>query len=221
LDRQAKRPISIADARRSPWSLPGRVALLLGGSAIATACYAVTIRAALGLGPLFVLQDGLSRHAGISIGTAVIVTGFAFIAVALVLRSWPGPGTLVLPVVGGVLLDALLPHLPALHGWPLRLGGVLVATWVMALGAAMMIRASVGVAAYDAVMLGLRRVFGRPLGATRLAMEATVLLAGWLLGGAVGVGTVITGLLIGPGIQFWLRLIGGPDARRATGPLPA
>jgi uncharacterized membrane protein YczE len=72
----------------------------------------------------------------------------------------------------------------------------------------MMIRASVGVAAYDAVMLGLRRIFGRPLAPIRLAMEATVLALGWLLGGSVGVGTVITGLLIGPGIQFWLTVIG-------------
>ena len=78
----------------------------------------------------------------------------------------------------------------------------------MALGGALIIRASVGVAAYDAVMLGLRRVLRRPLAPIRLGMEATVLTVGWLLGGPVGVGTVITGLLIGPGIQFWLRMIG-------------
>ena len=101
-------------------------------------------------------------------------------------------------------LDALLPHVPTLHGWPLRIAGVLVATWLMALGGALIIRASVGVAAYDAVMLGLRRVLRRPLAPIRLGMEATVLTVGWLLGGPVGVGTVITGLLIGPGIQFWL-----------------
>ncbi len=193
-----------------PGSLPARVALLLSGSLIATVCYAVTIRADLGLGPLYVLQDGVALRMGIAIGTSVMVTGFALVFIAVGLRAWPGPGTLVLPVLGGVTLDALLPHLPVLHGWPLRLTAVLVATWLMALAGALMIRASVGVAAYDAVMLGLRRVFGRPLGPTRLAMEATVLAGGWLLGGSVGVGTAITGGLIGPGIQFWLRAIGGP-----------
>jgi uncharacterized membrane protein YczE len=198
-----------------PGSLLGRVGLLLLGSLIASVCYALTIRAGLGLGPLYVLQDGIARQAGIAIGTSVILTGFAFVLVATALRSWPGPGTLALPVLGGVTLDALLPDIPVLHGWPLRMGTVLWATWMMALAGAMMIRASVGIAAYDAVMLGLRRLFGRPLGPTRLAMEMTALAGGWLLGGSVGLGTAITGLLIGPGIQFWLRVIGGPTSALA------
>ena len=84
------------------------------------------------------------------------------------------------------------------------------AVWMMVLAGALMIRASIGVAAYDAVMLGLRRVVGAPLSPIRIAMEATALIAGWVLGGSIGVGTVITGVLIGPGIQFWLSVIGDP-----------
>jgi uncharacterized membrane protein YczE len=174
----------------------------------------VTIQAGLGLGPLFVLQDGVARHVGFALGTSVIVTGFAFVAVSMALRYRPGPGTLVLPVLGGLTLDALLPHVPTLHGWPLQAIAVVLATWFMSLGGAMVIRASVGVAAYDAVMLGLGRVLRRPLAPIRIAMEASVLVAGWLLGGSVGVGTVITGLLIGPGIQFWLGRIGPPSEDR-------
>ena len=201
---------SRASAGPDSTTLMGRVILLLAGSLLATICYTVTIRAGLGLGPLYVLQDGVARQLGIAIGTSVMVTGFALVFVAVALRSWPGPGTLALPVLGGVTLDALLPHLPNIQGWPVRLAAVVAATWIMALAGAMMIRASVGVAAYDAVMLGLRRVCGRPLGPVRIAMEMTALMAGWLLGGSVGVGTAITGLLIGPGIQFWLHVIGGP-----------
>ena len=59
--------------------MPGRVAMLLAGSLISTICYALTIRAHLGLGPLFVLQDGIAHHAGIAIGTAAMVTGFALV----------------------------------------------------------------------------------------------------------------------------------------------
>ena len=203
------------ESRHSVRSLLRRIALLFAGSLTATTCYALTIRAGLGLGPLFVLQDGVARHAGIAIGTSVTVIGFALVFVALALRFKPGPGTLVLPILGGVTLNALLPLVPTLHGWPLRTASVLVATWMMALGGAMIIRASVGVAAYDAVMLGLRRLTRRPLAPIRLAMEATVLAAGWLLGGSVGVGTVITGLLIGPGIHFWLRAMGDPTVAPA------
>jgi uncharacterized membrane protein YczE len=130
----------------------------------------------------------------------------------LALRIRPGFGTLVVPIFGGLALNALLPYMPNLHAWPLRAVAVLIATWMMALGGAMVIRASVGVAAYDAVMLGLRHLTGRPLAPIRVGMEVTVLVMGWLLGGSVGVGTVITGLLIGPGIQFWLRMIGDPTS---------
>jgi uncharacterized membrane protein YczE len=198
------------EGRRSLGSLLRRTVLLLSGSLIATTCYALTIRADLGLGPLFVLQDGFARRAGIAIGSSVTVIGFALVLVALALRFRLGPGTLVLPIFAGVTLNALLPHVPTIHGWSLQTASVLLASWIMALGGAMIIRASVGVAAYDAVMLGLRRLTGRPLAPIRIAMEATVLIAGWLLGGSIGVGTVITGLLIGPGIQFWLRMIGDP-----------
>jgi uncharacterized membrane protein YczE len=197
------------ETRRGVWSIPGRMALLLAGSLISTVSYAVTIQCHLGLGPLFVLQDGIAKRSGIGLGTSVMVVGFGLVAVAVALRSWPGPGTLALPILGGVVLDALLPQLPDVQGWPLRLAGVVVATWTMALAGALMIRASIGVSSYDAVMLGLHRIVGRPLGPTRLAMEATALAAGWVLGGSVGVGTVITGLLIGPGIHFWVHRVGG------------
>jgi uncharacterized membrane protein YczE len=196
---------AMVERRRVFGSLTGRIVLLLGGSLIATTCYALTIRAGLGLGPLFVLQDGVARQAGIAIGTAVTVIALVFVAVFL--RFLPGIGTLVLPILGGATLNAMLPFVPPLHGWLLRITSVVLASWTMALGGALIIRASVGVAAYDAVMLGLRRVTGRPLAPIRLAMEATVLTVGWLLGGAVGIGTVITGLMIGPSMQFWLHLI--------------
>jgi uncharacterized membrane protein YczE len=190
-------------------SLATRVAFLVAGSTIASVCYALTIRADLGLGPLFVLQDGVAIRCGFSIGTAVIVTGFALVLVAMALRSWPGPGTLALPVMGGVTLNLVLPHVPTVPGLGLRLLTDVGATFVMALGAALMIRAAVGVSAYDAVMLGLCRVLRRPITPVRIGMETSVLLIGWALGGDVGVGTVITGLLIGPSIHWWLHTIGG------------
>jgi uncharacterized membrane protein YczE len=200
------------ETRRRIGTLPGRVVLLVAGSLLSTFAYAVTIRAKTGLGPLFVLQDGIAKQAGIDIGMSVVIVGFGLVFVAAGLRTWPGPGTLALPILGGVSLELFLPQIPVLHGWVFRLAAVVVATWMMALAGALMIRASVGVSAYDAVMLGLHRILGRPLGPTRLAMEATALLAGWVLGGSVGVGTVITGLLIGPGLQFWMRRIGPKPA---------
>jgi uncharacterized membrane protein YczE len=192
--------------------------LLVVGTAISTVCYALTIRAGLGLGPLYVAQDGLSRTLGMSIGHAVMLSGVALIGAAMVLRSWPGPGTLILPFLGGFMLDAMLPWIPDIHGWVLRGAVVIVATVVMALGGALVINAAIGVSGYDAVMLGFHRILGRPLAPIRLVMEFTIFVAGWALGGAVGVGTVVTGLLIGPGLQFWVKRFSFLDARPAPAP---
>ncbi len=184
-----------------------RAALLVLGSIVSTICYALTVRAAIGLGPLYAVQDGVASRAGITLGQAVMVSGVVLIALAVALRAWPGPGTIVLPFLGGAVLDLLLPHVPAVHGVVLQVACVVAASWMMALGGALMITAAVGVAALDAVMLGLQRISGRPMARVRLAMEITMLVAGWLLGGSVGAGTVITGVLIGPGLQFWTRRV--------------
>jgi len=209
--------------------LTARCVLLVVGSTISSFCYALTIRASLGLGPLYVAQDGLARRADIAIGTAVMVVGVVLIVVALFLRSSVGPGTLVLPFLSGGTLDAILPHVPVVHGLALRLGVVLVATWFMALGGAIVIRASMGAAAYDAVMLGLHRLLERPIAPIRAAMELSMLICGWLLGGAIGIGTVLTALLIGPAMQTWLKLLRyrehvpqrRPWAIRELGPSPS
>jgi len=186
----------------------GRCALLVTGSLIATTTYAITIRAELGLGPLFAFQAGIAHHVGVSIGTAVIITGLLFVLVALCLRTQPGVGTLILPFLGGITLDWVLPHIPVIHGLAWRFLAVIVATWIMALGGALMFRGALGVSSYDSVMLGLHKVTHLDLAPLRIGMELTMLVLGWALGGAVGVGTVITGLLIGPGLQFWIRLLG-------------
>lgn len=193
-----------------------RSMLLVAGCTLSTFCYALTIRASLGLGPLYVVQQGLARTVGTSIGHAVIVTGLALVVVSVSLRVLPGPGTVVLPVLGGVTLDAMLPGVPAVHGLWVRAAVVVLATWFMALGGALVIRASIGVAPYDAVMLGIGARTGGSLRRIRLLMELAMLLCGWLLGGTVGVGTVVTGLLIGPALQFWLVRLGVPALRRVA-----
>lgn len=185
-----------------------RALLAVSGCALSTFCYALTIQAGLGLGPLFAVQDGVARQLGISIGTAVMVVGVALIALAAAMRSWPGPGTLGLPFLGGFLLDLMLPHVPVIHGLLLRSAVVVAASWFMGLGGAMVIRAALGAAAYDQVMMGIVRRTGLPVVGVRLGMEGSMLALGWALGGAIGVGTVVTGLAIGPSMHFWLRVLG-------------
>ena len=189
-----------------------RIALVCLGSFISTLAYALTVRADLGLGPLYAVQDGVARHLHITLGHSVMLTGVALVMVAAAFRVWPGPGTVALPFMGGALLDWMLPHMPHMHALVVRVLVVVAASWAMSLGGALIISASIGVAALDGVMIGLQRRFGFSLRSVRLGMEAAMLVGGWLLGGAVGVGTVITGALIGPGLHFWLQRV---DRRHA------
>lgn len=182
-----------------------RVACIVGGAAIAAVAYAATIKASLGLGPLFVVQEGIAGQLDISIGRAVMIVGSSLCVVALVLREWPGVGTVSLPFLMGAMVDAVLPHTPTPGGWGLRLVVVVVSTFVMALGGALIIRSRLGAGAPDLVMLALSRLTRFNNRQVRLALEASWLLAGWLLGGAVGVGSIITGLLIGPMLHFWIE----------------
>ncbi|HVV37355.1 MAG TPA: hypothetical protein VHC63_12175 [Acidimicrobiales bacterium] len=196
-----------------------RVPLLLGGSALSAACYALTVKAALGLGPLYTVQQGIARHLHITLGHAVMITGSILCVIAVLLRMWPGPGTVALPFVQGAFLDAFLPHTPTAHGLVLRLAVVVLATWFMALGGAIIIRSRVGAAAPDLCMLALSRKTGRSNRAVRLAMEASWVATGWLLGGTIGLGTVITGLLIGPALHFWIERVTPTSSAMTAAPV--
>jgi len=192
---------------RLPQRIPNRVALVLGGAFISAVCYTATIKADLGLGPLFAVQEGVSEHLDISLGRAVMVVGGTLCVIAALLRRFPGPGTVSLPFIMGVMVDTVLPQMPDINGLALRLIVVAIASWFMCLGGAMVIRAHVGAAAPDLCMLALSERTGRSNRSVRLALEVSWLALGWLLGGTIGVGTVMTGLLIGPALHFWIELL--------------
>jgi uncharacterized membrane protein YczE len=198
-----------AKARFDDASLAARTAMFLAGAVLSTYCYALTIKANLGLGPLFAFQDGVARTAGIALGTSVTIVGVGMIILAALFRSWPSPGTIVLPFLTGAILAPLVRISPSLHGYLPRFVLVIVATWLMALGGALSIRCAFGASAYSQLMLVLHRLTRWKIVFAQLALELTMLTLGWTLGGSIGVGTLITGLLIGPSLQFWLRLIGG------------
>jgi uncharacterized membrane protein YczE len=130
------------------------------------------------------------------------------VGAAMLLGRKPGPGTVAQPFIAGAFLDAILPHMGEVHGLALQLAAVLLATWFSSLAGALMIAAGLGMSGYDGIMMGIHRHTGIAVVTIRVAMEASMLAGGFVLGGAIGLGTVITGALIGPGIQFWLRRTG-------------
>lgn len=170
------------------------------------------LRADLGLEPWSVLNQGISRHTGWSIGTITIVTGALILLLWIPLRQRPGLGTVSNVVILGLVMDATLAWVPELDSPGARIP--LLAGAVLLNGAAtgLYISADFGPGPRDGLMTGLHRRTGRPVRLVRTCIEVTVLAAGYLLGGSVGVGTVVYALAIGPLAQFFLRRFGGKSA---------
>jgi uncharacterized membrane protein YczE len=153
--------------------------------------------AGLGVDPWDVLHQGLSRRLGLGVGTWAIIVGVAVLLLWIPLRQRPGFGTVSNVIVVGLVIDAVLAAVPPVHGLPARvlvmLGGVVLNG--IATGA--YIGAGLGPGPRDGLMVGLA-AGGHSIRVVRTCIEIMVLLTGWLLGGTVGIGTVVYALGIGP-----------------------
>lgn len=129
----AVRPVAgrvTASDPTSPRPVAVRILLVILGTAISSYGYLVTAAAGVGNGPLFAVQEGLVARTGLSTGTASMVLAAVFVALALVLRAPLGIGTLVIPVVAGLWIDALAPLTlsfdPLWARWAAFVGGTVV-----------------------------------------------------------------------------------------------
>ncbi|WP_458687988.1 membrane protein YczE [Nocardia tengchongensis] len=186
---------------------------------------AVMIRAALGLDPWDVFHQGVADHVPLSFGTVVAITGAAVLLAWIPLRQWPGLGTVSNVVVIGVSVDVGLWLLPELPGLPLRIGAMGAAVVLNAMATVLYIGAGMGPGPRDGLMTGLVRRTARPVWVVRTGLEATVLSVGWLLGGSVGIGTLVYAFGIGPLIQLMIPFVnrylpGFQEPESETAPAP-
>ena len=178
------------------------IGLWLYGTAMA-----MFIRAELGLDPWDVFHYGVQQHIGLSFGTIVIIVGGLVLLLWIPLRQWPGFGTVMNVFVIGIATDVMLAVLAAPSDlwlrWVFLLGGIVV----NGLGGAMYIGSQYGPGPRDGLMTGLAHRTGLSIRLVRTSLEISVLAIGWLLGGVVGLGTVLYALLIGPAVQAFLPLV--------------
>ena len=159
----------------------------------------------LGLPPWDVLHQGIAKHTPLSFGLANEVVGVIVLCFAWLLGSRPGIGTLANALLVGAFVIVLQP-LHVVHELgdaPLagRIGVLAVGLVLFGVGSALYIGAGVGAGPRDSLMLVGSKRTGRRVGVVRAAIEGTVLLLGFALGGKIGVGTVLFALLIGPSVE--------------------
>jgi len=175
---------------------------------------ALVVASELGNSPWTVFAEGVSEQTPLSIGLATVVTSFALLLIWIPLGERPGLGTIANAVVVGVALDVML---LLLGGAPLAvrilelIGGIAL----VGVGSGLYINAALGPGPRDGLMMGLHRRTGRPVGLLRGAIEVSALLVGVLLGGTVGLGTVVFALLVGPAVAAALRVLPERGVRRA------
>ncbi|WP_018600906.1 YitT family protein [Mycobacterium sp. 155] len=164
------------------------------------------IRAGLGLDPWDVFHQGLTRHTPLTIGLASALAGVVVLLAWIPLRNRPGIGTVANVIVIAVTVDTTLALLPAPTAMAARIAMMLGAVVLNGISTVLYIGAGLGPGPRDGLMTGLVARTGLSIRLVRTAIEATVLAVGWLLGGSVGVGTLVYAFGIGPLVQLFLRL---------------
>ncbi len=182
-----------------------RLTQLYAGLLLYGLSLAMMVRGSLGLDPWDVLHQGASRKSGISIGICTMIIGVAVLFLWIPLRQRPGLGTVSNAILVGLAVDASLALLPGPDD--LVFQSVFLGLGVLLNGVAtgMYIGAGLGPGPRDGLMTGIA-ARGHSIRVVRTLIELTVLGIGWLLGGSVGVGTIIYAVAIGPLAHVFIPL---------------
>lgn len=183
--------------------LPRRLINLYAGLVLFGVSVALLVRARLGLDSWDVLHQGIARRSGLQLGWVVIAIGALVLLLWLPLRQRPGVGTVSNVIVVGLAVDAALDVLPAPGAMPARVAFLLGGILANGVATGLYIGAGLGPGPRDGLMTGLA-ARGHSIRVARTAIELIVLGGGWLLGGNVGVGTVLYAVTIGPLAHYFI-----------------
>jgi uncharacterized membrane protein YczE len=166
---------------------------------------ALMVEARLGNQPWDVFHQGLARRTGLSIGTITVVVGVVVLLLWIPLRQRPGFGTLSNVVVIGVGVDVALAVLPTPSLLWVRILFLVSGVLLCAVASGLYVGARLGPGPRDGLMTGLA-ARGHSIRLVRTAIEVSVVAIGFLLGGRLGIGTVVYALAIGPLVHLMLPL---------------
>ena len=170
---------------------------LLAGLVLFGLALALLVHGGLGLDPWTVFSFGVSRHVDLSLGQVTVLSSLVVLLLWIPLRQRPGLGTVANALVVGPVLDLGVALLPTPDAFALRALFLVLAVVLVAVGTGLYIGVGWGPGPRDGLMTGLVRL-GVPLYLARTLIEGTMLLVGWLLGGPVGLASVVYALAVGP-----------------------
>lgn len=186
-----------------------RYLVLLFGLSLLSLGILLSVRARLGVSAWTVFHLGIAKHIGWTQGQVSQAVGLVIILVSLLLGIRPATATVLNMVLVGKIYDWL--DAANLIGAPSSMAAryalLLLSIWVMSVGTCLYISVSLGAGPRDSLMLALTNRSGWRIGRVRNSIELTILAVGALLGGPVGIGTLLYSFGIGPALEFNLQLL--------------
>lgn len=168
------------------------------------------IQANIGVAPWDALNLGMVNTFGIMYGTANIIVSFIVLAIDILLRERIGIGMILDALLVGKFVDLFnwLNLIPKQQNPIISISLLIVGMFITGFSQYLYMKASLGCGPRDSLLVGLCRLMNKlPIGAVSVGIMATVTLAGWLLGGPIGLGTLLCAFLTGPIMQFTFKLV--------------
>jgi uncharacterized protein len=180
------------------------IAFLVLGLSIFGLGEALLIAAGTGVSPWTVLAQGVSNQTDWSIGFSTFVVSISVLVLWIPLKQTPGIGTILNAVIIAAILEYVLPHIPTPDSTVLQVLQAFTGVMVTGLGGGIYLIANLGPGPRDGLMTGLQQLSNLPIAWVRSGIEVSVVVAGWSLGGVVGIGTLLFAFLIGPAVSISL-----------------
>jgi uncharacterized membrane protein YczE len=202
-------------AHGSRWrARPSTAAVLIAGLWVFGTGEAALIEAGIGNSPWAVFAEGLGEQIGVSVGTAMFLTSVAILVAWVPLRERPGLGTIANAVVIALAIDVMIPLLPEPDALGVQVAMSLGGIALVGIGSGLYLTCHLGPGPRDGLMTGLHFALDQPVAAVRFALEVMAVAAGWMLGGTVGLGTVLFAVLVGYAVSLGLAAAARFAARR-------
>jgi uncharacterized membrane protein YczE len=193
---------------KNRWDLSlKRVLILFFGLAIFGLGDGLIIQSGLGNAPWSVLAQGISLKSGLSIGTSTLIIGALVLSLWIPLRERPGFGTIANILIISLFIEVGTNIFPKQEDLLPGLLFTLVGIAMVGIGSSLYITCGLGPGPRDGAMTGLHQRTGVRVGRVRLGLEVVVSLAGALLGGTLGLGTLLFALLIGQSVAISFGLL--------------
>ena len=168
---------------------------------------AILISSSIGVSPWTVLAQGISNITNLSIGTSTFIISIAILILWIPLKQQPGIGTILNAIIIAAAIDLTLPYLPHPSSYPIQVFQAIIGILVTGLGSGTYLIANLGAGPRDGLMVGLQKKTNLPIAIVRTILEITAVTSGWILGGMVGLGTVLFVFGIGPSIAIGLIVV--------------